>query len=529
MLAGQSTSSSASTPTATPSRRHRRSRHRRGRGAPALQHRRHGLQRALAFAVLHAPGRRVWAVEGSGSYGAGLTTFLLETQRGSSRSTGRPAGPARRREKRHSTPSAPPGKPCHVSIGRTPGPGDRKRSGPVRRAARRGRRPHQGDRTTQGADVNAPEHCGSSCGTAPPTSNSTAAPGCAPCPPQRRTPRHRLRDPRHRPPRPVPRGRSRRARNRPGTARDGHLPRTARPTRHRRHHRGPVPHLLVPHRPDPQRSRLRRPRRRRPHPRQQRNTVRHRLNRNGDRQLNRALHTVALSRLQHHAPTRAYAARRTAEGKSSRDIKRCLKRAIAREIYRHLQAHAQTAKQSKRPLDRHRSILLIALGTAAAEAGRRVRYLTCATLVNELAEAADDKPLPRPRPLRPPRPALPRRDRLHQPGSARRRTAVPDHHRQKRNAPPSPAPPTPPSPNGATPSPTPASPPPSSTGSPSTPTSSKPAPAATGSPPAETGKEPPTSNQTQGGAKSAQHSGAKSTCHSHPAAGIAQRIWGGPV
>jgi DNA replication protein DnaC len=39
--------------------------------------------------------------------------------------------------------------------------------------------------------------------------------------------------------------------------------------------------------------------------------------------------------------------------------------------------------------------LLIALGTIAAEAGRRVRYLTCAQLVNELAEAADDKQLTR--------------------------------------------------------------------------------------------------------------------------------------
>lgn len=69
-------------------------------------------------------------------------------------------------------------------------------------------------------------------------------------------------------------------------------------------------------------------------------TVRHRLNRAGDRQLNRALHTVVLSRLQHHRPTKAYAARRTQEGKSSREIKRCLKRAIARQIYRHLEAHA---------------------------------------------------------------------------------------------------------------------------------------------------------------------------------------------
>jgi DNA replication protein DnaC len=46
-------------------------------------------------------------------------------------------------------------------------------------------------------------------------------------------------------------------------------------------------------------------------------------------------------------------------------------------------------------LTSHRSILLIALGTCAAEAGRTVRYLTCAQLVNELVEAADDKQLSR--------------------------------------------------------------------------------------------------------------------------------------
>jgi transposase len=71
-------------------------------------------------------------------------------------------------------------------------------------------------------------------------------------------------------------------------------------------------------------------------------TTRHRLNRSGDRQLNRALHTVALSRLQHDEPTIAYAARRTTEGKSPREIKRCLKRAIVREIYRHLETRATT-------------------------------------------------------------------------------------------------------------------------------------------------------------------------------------------
>lgn len=72
-------------------------------------------------------------------------------------------------------------------------------------------------------------------------------------------------------------------------------------------------------------------------------TVRHRLNRGGDRQLNRTLHTVALSRLQHDAATKAYAARRTAEGRTPREIKRCLKRAIAREIYRLLKTHARAA------------------------------------------------------------------------------------------------------------------------------------------------------------------------------------------
>jgi transposase len=73
-------------------------------------------------------------------------------------------------------------------------------------------------------------------------------------------------------------------------------------------------------------------------------TTRYRLNYFGDRQLNHALHTVALSRLQHHQNTKAYAARRIGEGKSPREIKRCLKRAIARKIYRVLETHARAAR-----------------------------------------------------------------------------------------------------------------------------------------------------------------------------------------
>jgi transposase len=67
-------------------------------------------------------------------------------------------------------------------------------------------------------------------------------------------------------------------------------------------------------------------------------TVRHRLNRGGDRALNRALHTIALTRMATCPRTRAYVARRRAEGKTSREIHRCLKRYIARELYRTLTA-----------------------------------------------------------------------------------------------------------------------------------------------------------------------------------------------
>ena len=65
-------------------------------------------------------------------------------------------------------------------------------------------------------------------------------------------------------------------------------------------------------------------------------TVRHRLNRGGDRALNRAIHAIALTRMRSCPRTRAYVARRTAEGKTRREIRRCLKRYIARELYRQL-------------------------------------------------------------------------------------------------------------------------------------------------------------------------------------------------
>ncbi len=66
-------------------------------------------------------------------------------------------------------------------------------------------------------------------------------------------------------------------------------------------------------------------------------TTRYRLNPYGDRQLNRALHTIVLTRIRHDPATRAYITRRTTQGKTPREIKRCLKRYIARDLYRQLE------------------------------------------------------------------------------------------------------------------------------------------------------------------------------------------------
>ncbi|ETZ38604.1 transposase IS116/IS110/IS902 family protein [Mycobacterium intracellulare MIN_052511_1280] len=68
------------------------------------------------------------------------------------------------------------------------------------------------------------------------------------------------------------------------------------------------------------------------------NTLRHRLNRGGDRRLNRALTTVVIVRMRTHAPTKVYVARRRAEGRTTKEIMRSLKRYITRQLYRTLAA-----------------------------------------------------------------------------------------------------------------------------------------------------------------------------------------------
>jgi transposase len=79
------------------------------------------------------------------------------------------------------------------------------------------------------------------------------------------------------------------------------------------------------------------------------NQTQHRLNRGGDRQLNRALYHVAITRRRCDPATKAYIARRVAEGKTEREAVRCIKRFIARRVWRLLETHQS-------PLDRHRSI-----------------------------------------------------------------------------------------------------------------------------------------------------------------------------
>jgi transposase len=75
-----------------------------------------------------------------------------------------------------------------------------------------------------------------------------------------------------------------------------------------------------------------------PQPASSGRTTRHRLSRSGDRAANNALHMVAITRMRADPRTHAYVQRRTAEGRTKREIIRCLKRYLAREVFTALQA-----------------------------------------------------------------------------------------------------------------------------------------------------------------------------------------------
>ena len=73
-------------------------------------------------------------------------------------------------------------------------------------------------------------------------------------------------------------------------------------------------------------------------------TVRHRLNRGGNRQLNRALYTIAITEIRADTEGRAYYERKRAEGKTSREALRCLKRRLSDVVYRTLRADAAASR-----------------------------------------------------------------------------------------------------------------------------------------------------------------------------------------
>jgi transposase len=121
-------------------------------------------------------------------------------------------------------------------------------------------------------------------------------------------------------------------------------------------------------------------------------TTRHRLNPGGDRRANNALHTIVLVRMRYHAPTRAYVARRTTQGKTRPEIMRCLKRYVAREIYNVIinppaVATGHEIRQRRLQADFNLTALAVALDVAPIQLSRVERGLA---FNNDLTQRADD-------------------------------------------------------------------------------------------------------------------------------------------
>ncbi len=74
-------------------------------------------------------------------------------------------------------------------------------------------------------------------------------------------------------------------------------------------------------------------------------TVRHRLNRGVNRQLNRALYTIAITQIRAETEGRAYYQRKRAEGKTSREALRCLKRRLSDQVYKTMRHDARQQHQ----------------------------------------------------------------------------------------------------------------------------------------------------------------------------------------
>jgi len=78
-------------------------------------------------------------------------------------------------------------------------------------------------------------------------------------------------------------------------------------------------------------------------------TNRHRLDRGGNRQLNTAIHRIAVTRARCHPETKAYIERKRAEGKTTREALRCLKRHLVRRLWHLLQTSGPAPSQTITP------------------------------------------------------------------------------------------------------------------------------------------------------------------------------------
>jgi hypothetical protein len=115
--------------------------------------------------------------------------------------------------------------------------------------------------------------------------------------------------------------------------------------------------------------------------------IRHRLNRGGDRQANSALWTITMTRLAHDPRTKAYLARRTAEGKTKREIIRCLKRYIAREVYKTL---CRPQRPDRPPAPRVKQDLL------APALPKELRWISWVAATAELSRRVTKRPSGKP-------------------------------------------------------------------------------------------------------------------------------------
>ena len=299
-----------------------------------------GYAEALKLAEEHAAGRRAFAVEGTGSFGAGLTRFLtaegeqvFEVSR--LRRERRSGGKTDALDAVRAARSVLDGK-------RARDPACQRRTrGPTRPAGRpRGSRERENS-GSQPAPRPARHHPG-----AAPQRATSAQPGSPARPPHLRQtrPPNRSRAPRHsarpqggRETHSAADGRGTRTRPRDRAAHLEARPPAARPARHRTTARGPV--LLSWSHPGRLRSEaaFARLAGAAPIPASSGQTIRYRLDRSGDRKLNRTLHQIIVTRRRMHQPTIDYINRRIQEGKTRREATRCLKRYLARNLYRLLE------------------------------------------------------------------------------------------------------------------------------------------------------------------------------------------------